>query len=899
MISALIGLVVSASQTAPVQNQPSQYGEVSINGKLEPITMPDLRPSQDSRPSISLPNGQYAFVSLDEIGPRRAGTGSASPQDENPQGQPIRIKVIVCSDALIEDVQADGRHIRRRSTMADVQVSEVKTALGQLAFMVRRSGLPQPTFDLVDDDSPAMFIAGPGSKVASGDLGKIDPSTSDDGQLFGRYWLKNLLGPRINNDAFASDDPTYRGPFFSVFVIHAGLVKEKSFAMLGATPASVLPYWGCGPEPAKEALAVDLYAEFQRQSLMRLPGRAFGADDPATVGPLDRRERSVLPVYREPLTIGAKAVAALPIQNFPSFQPGYGSTVAQFSAGGKTLIAATGPGLDLLKSREADVTAVASTRSKLGSVWVVVEPKTRAPSLCEWFGAAVPMSAGLSDVIFSPADTLRADLEPFGDFSAALADVENEKVIKVNRQGIHTRGFVVLTHNRHEPIFASGAHKSLRFKVKSKSRDDYAVNLHGKSGEIVASYVLNGDNWLPTGSAAVTVTKSRVPFDDTWQNVVLDVNPSADIFSVSFGPPPYGSLVTRSNGGPQEVLLSPLKIGEPVQPTGDTPSAVDDFWAKVGTLDPSQLSEPQFAAVKAAIETRSALMMVQAASVLSATKDPKALEWLKAMASDIEDSSALIALEALAKIGTPEAQAAIDEVTLKGAFDFNRLMAVRHAAKSLDAYWPGHINMLLTLRDWQLREKAVRLAERCPGQPVSVVLIASLQDPDPAVRFAITQTVDPSIELVSRRLLYQAVNDSSEWVRAVCYVKLLASQDQKVVSEAAMGVRDDSSHVKMTVLQTMVAAPRPEFRDALRAAMLDKDPAVLSLTLDALRASPGDVTYGEVATAGNSPYVSVQLALLNLAKAKGFKPPADVLTRLSASADPQVSALAKEIAGSR
>ena len=81
-------------------------------------------------------------------------------------------------------------------------------------------------------------------------------------------------------------------------------------------------------------------------------------------------------------------------------------------------------------------------------------------------------------------------------------------------------------------------------------------------------------------------------------------------------------------------------------------------------------------------------------------------------------------------------------------------------------------------------------------------------EPDPAVRFAIVSKLRPQSGLFSRRVLFAAVNDDSEWVRTTSYLALIDNQAEEIRNDALKGVRDDSVGVRLAILAAMTASPK-------------------------------------------------------------------------------------------
>lgn len=894
MTPALLGLLLLSGQQA--QPAAPQLGQVSISGEMVPITVPEGRRPFAQSSKVTVSGRTFVTVSQNELGPQVVGAGGWSDLSglaiPSPEGSPAgpRILVFVFSDSLINNDVGTLARGRRRSTIAGFQLGQIKSALGRVAAMVRASGVAQPTFDLVNDTAATAYDAVAGSaRVATGDLGTITPQTKDDGSMFGPAFVRDMVGPWLNGDKFESDDPRYFGPYHSVLIVHAGMVSERSYGMLGSTPFSVLPFWGGGSDHADETLALDFYAAFVRAHGSLQPGSFLNVEDPGLAPRLVHIEPSLTRPVPEDLTFGGKSLADLPRTNEP-VGAGYGSTL--FMSGSK--VAATGPGVFLLKDRETRFKSFSVGKSKFGSEWIVGELAEPVASLSAWLGTDFTVTA-VGDPASQPQNTLRPDLDGFGDFSGKLADEGGRKVIAIHREGISTRGYLVLTRNRFDPVIAEPKGKSLSFEIKSKGVDDYALSFWGKDGELVGSALLHGNAWQPAELAAAEPVRVRAMFDDAWHEVKVPLDQvTGPVYAVTFGAPPHGARFNRVTNSPEDVWMTLPSVVEGSTPSQDMPSAVDSFWASAGALN-GKATQEQLAFVTEAEKTANPLIALQAAVVRCAGLDDAGLPAVLPTATGVEDASTFVAVKAIGRLGGAASQDALLEIVKFGPWELTRQIAMQYLPETLPGDWTGTFNIVSASRDWHNRAVAARLSSRCPSPGVQVMLSTALEDPDPRVRFEIVRLLQPENGMVVRRMHFQAVNDPSEWVRATGYVGLLQASDQNAFNEAVMATRDDSKLVKLTVLGAMAAKPKAEFRSGVQAAMLDKDPDVLVAAMQAFAALPGGVAQGEVATALTSNDPRVQLGLLQLAKAKGISLPVDLLDRLSASLNGQVAALAKAL----
>jgi hypothetical protein len=175
--------------------------------------------------------------------------------------------------------------------------------------------------------------------------------------------------------------------------------------------------------------------------------------------------------------------------------------------------------------------------------------------------------------------------------------------------------------------------------------------------------------------------------------------------------------------------------------------------------------------------------------------------------------------------------------------------------------------------------------------------MAPEQEPSPIVRLTIVQALDPQFELAARRLLYSAVNDPINWVRAAAYAKLVDSPFDSIRLEALKGVRDDAPFVRRVVLQAMIDRPNAAYRSALRLAVTDSLAPVRAMALAAFAVVPGTVEPGEIQNTFQDADEGVQLALVRLAAAQKVVLPGEVVGALKASPHESVRTAAARLGG--
>ena len=166
---------------------------------------------------------------------------------------------------------------------------------------------------------------------------------------------------------------------------------------------------------------------------------------------------------------------------------------------------------------------------------------------------------------------------------------------------------------------------------------------------------------------------------------------------------------------------------------------------------------------------------------------------------------------------------------------------------------------------------------------------------EPAVKLAVIRTADPTVEKVQAPLLWSAVNEPSDRVRAESYIKLIQAAGESNKSEGYKGVRDDSTFVRKLVVQYLTEHPSEDHRNALRIAIADKSAAVRAAALEGFAQLEKGASSDEIANVLDDQNSDVQLALIDFSKKKGMKLPPKTLSTMLSSPDRRVSAAAKAL----
>lgn len=881
-------LLAQTGQNDAPQAAPNQQPNVAvpISGAFEALVVPPSRPGFGANRWIDLgerkfevlPDGSIGLVYGAEDGWARVAARAPELVPVTEGVQESRIKVIVLSDSMIVDTGTDGVWRRRRSTMTAPQLSSLKTALAQFyaAVVVASNNQVRPVISLETDAASVVTEVSAGDRVATGYQGKIslnDPTSEADGVLFGKGMIRQTVVPRVNVYPFESDDPTYRGPFDSVIVLHAGLVQGESSYLYGSTPVWSAPYLSY-LENANIDLASRLFQVWVQHYGFKKNG-VGSLEPPATW--------SVSP---EPNVSSAMAelTADSGLPDWGVLETTGVKNAFLFDRDGETYLAATAAGADLVRqsTKGFELEPVARAWAPVGLV--TVYSSTLAGNLADSLGMTV----------------VRPERSPILGVGSHVVTAMPNGHWMIQRSGTNAQGFAYLATPGQEPLFTPGAGRHFGLTLRGKSNDRWAINFHDQNGEIIASATLNGivPNPLETTRELVQIpTSARL--DGSEERIVIDTaQVPGPVYGVSFGLPPFGQEYSRAEGGTH--LIEVWNFG----PTEDAVTEVTlpveseaaTWLMNLGEIGET-LTDEQWNEVRSVLTGRDFELRVSAIGVLRRSRHEGATEVLQNLASSSDDATAYQATQALGHQGTPTALNILRQVMHRGPFDLNRYMAFQALPDKTDVANLGAYQLMLTNRSWRLRQVAADAMASIPGEGMTVTLLGSITDYEPYVRASVVMGANPNSDLAARRLVYAAVNDPSEAVRFAALSRLVDSTIDLRASEAMRGVRDDSIAVRVALLNSMVERANPSYRPAYQMAMGDTHPEVLAAALRGFATLPEGATMAEIEPALNSDDAEVALALMQLAQKTSMSLPAEYLTRMQGHADTRVSGLANELGG--
>jgi HEAT repeat protein len=362
-------------------------------------------------------------------------------------------------------------------------------------------------------------------------------------------------------------------------------------------------------------------------------------------------------------------------------------------------------------------------------------------------------------------------------------------------------------------------------------------------------------------------------------------------------PSPNAKLAGKNQPEPIEVQFADFKFSaDPAGPAiaSTTPSATSED-PESRALFAAQAKQPS-AELAVLLKDKNPLVRLNATTTYIGFKDTTVEEALIANSLDLDPSIAGAALTALQAEGSDTARAIVKRSISVSLSDYAKMTAGRLIAETKDPKAAEDVSRLLANRSWQAHVLAVEGLAQIATPESQTFRMAFIGMSDPAVKLAVTRNADVSLDRVASALLWSAVNEPSDRVRAESYIKLIQSSVPTNKSEGYKGVRDDSKFVRKLVLEFLGTHPSEEHRNALRTAIADRTASVRAASLVAFAALEQAVTLDEIGNVLDDLDPGVQLALINVAKKKGLKLPQKTIDSMLASPDTEVNAAAKSIA---
>ncbi|MBS1714116.1 MAG: hypothetical protein JST30_07235 [Armatimonadetes bacterium] len=761
--------------------------------------------------------------------------------DQSTTKPAYRLKVIVFDDTTVLQKSPAGVVRQRRTVIDGPDLADLRSGLATFEAMLEGSlgGKVDVKLDLQTEGDPFVVETEAGKEdppqAARLDIG-TDPTSLPLGSFGARFVYQNAI-PCFNNDLFETDDKVYRGPYAGVFVVHGGLAGRTDTFLSGSTPLSVVPLYRTGDQATREAFPAVLYECWKRQLVVKASGLVS---------------------------------AQTPIELSRTPVPWWGPTVERLA------LEPTDPAAWTLEDVQGPVV------KKDGRTAVRIELADtlfRTPSGSKPVAWSFSPSGVYAEFESAPSEDVptfeNVEYEsvqpavPFGSGSfecSQLPDSGQASAFEIKVKGRVLRGFARVFSGLVPPDA-----KYLNASVKLSADESVALRLVGTEGQELATVLLGGDSAGPVEQPGRKgLFDAAVPADDQFHAVSVPIGgliAGHKAVTILFGPAEPGAC-ERTTRGTATFTVSGLALAPaPVEVPKAEPASLKalELAAIQDTPDAEDL-----ASLKAGLSSQDTTEKLTALSVLTRVKDVGSIPALAEAVRSAYVPVAFLAARALAFQGTTDALAELRATVEKGPFDHNQGFAAAQIAPLADPAMVKSLNFL-AVRNREARLESVRALTLVKSPLAGAVLSTMLMtEPDPVVKTEIARRADTGIDLVARRLLFAAVNDPSEVVRASAYARLIDVKDPGLQSEALKGVKDDSPTVRTYLLDVMRLRAKEAYRPALRSAVVDTDPRVRAMALRAFATQPGPVQPDEVRNAFSDPDPLVKKALEELAKAKGF-----------------------------
>ena len=383
-------------------------------------------------------------------------------------------------------------------------------------------------------------------------------------------------------------------------------------------------------------------------------------------------------------------------------------------------------------------------------------------------------------------------------------------------------------------------------------------------------------------------------YDGTWQRVRINLNAIKSrlgaIDAVLIEPPIGSTVASRLKPPAIEIRLDEFSVesanSDFLPPLSASPTSMNPLERSLAAASPSATSADliKFLADPDRDVKATALRAFQT------RKDPLAEPAITELSMSIDPQLAELAVLALAGQGTESSNTALRNALKNGITDRARAPAALVLAETKDPKLAGDIMILLANRSWQTREASVRALGKLPGLEAGIIRLSYLQQTDPAIKLAATQSSDPSREYDMRKIQWSAVNEPSDMVRLQSLIKLVQSPEATFKADGYKGVRDDSIWLRMKLFQWMQDNPSEEHRKAVFLGLADSHPSVRAAAVGAWAYLPGSPTITDLATILNDRYPTVQIAVLRAARERKLVLPAPTIELYKSSPDPAVGA---------
>lgn len=459
-----------------------------------------------------------------------------------------------------------------------------------------------------------------------------------------------------------------------------------------------------------------------------------------------------------------------------------------------------------------------------------------------------------------------------------VTDAEHGEVLHVTEKGIERNGgFAFPQRADGQPIADLSVTPTLCLSIRTRAQDPIGITLWGPTGQ--TAHVDFGRTGLIEVEKLIGGPEVEAPLerDSSWHEVKVDVAAIAkaagftQVMGMALEPSYRATASGRRFSEPIEVDVDNVRF------TADAPGPLLTApQANATSADPedralfaaqAEASSPELIAL---LDDKVAFVRLNAARAYWKIKDDMAQPNLIKDVVDLDPAVAAAGIRGLMHQGGEIALTTVRRSVRIGVTPLVRGEAGKLLGETKDPKYAGDIVALLTDKSWLNRRTGVEALGMIPGKETAVLKMAFLEQTDPEIKIAVARASDPTDEYQMRKLLWSAVNEPSDAVRAASDAALIGSPDATFRAEGYKGVRDDGRATRLMVLTYLEEHPNEAHRGALRLAVTDRSASVRAAALRAFAQLEKGVEAEEIANVLEDRDPEVQLALQALAKKRGF-----------------------------
>ncbi|MDR3692802.1 MAG: hypothetical protein P4L46_25710 [Fimbriimonas sp.] len=484
--------------------------------------------------------------------------------------------------------------------------------------------------------------------------------------------------------------------------------------------------------------------------------------------------------------------------------------------------------------------------------------------------------------------------------ASIVADPDRGQVLKITESaGYRTGGLALPNRTDGIPLATVAETPTLSFEVKTASYDPIAIRIESSDGK--SAYVSVGaDPKLVSPMNAIPLVAEAVVPNGKWQKISVNLTDLAQkagiskIARLSIEPSPNARLAGKLRPDPIEYEFNDFHFstdaGNPPLANVVSDAASDDPEARASFAAQAKTPGPELAAL---LKDKDGLVRLNATVAYTRFKDPSVEASLISNSLDLDPEVSAEALTALMNEGSDTALAVVRRSVRVALFDYDKQVAARLLAQTKDPRMVDDVSLLFNNRSWVARLSGVESLAMISSPSSDASRLVFLRSVDPEIKLAVTRNADPDKDDDVSKLLWSAVNEPSDMVRAASNIKLIESTVAANRTEGYKGVHDDSRYVRLVVLEYLAAHPKEENRNALRLAVTDKSELVRAAALNGFIALDGPVSTDEIANVMDDVDPRVQMKLIELAKKKAIKLPQKTMDAMASSPATEVAVAVK------